>query len=337
MADSTQKRTVIVLGGAGFIGSHLCESLLDDARVICIDNLSSSTSANIEQLLAHPDFVFIKHDITEPLDLSTLPVYERFKMSVHGVSEIYHLACPMSVRNFRAMRVPILDAHSVGIKNMLMLAMQYKAKVIFASSSTVYGQRYSDVAVKESDVGITNHLQSRAAYDESKRFAETMLTIYADTFGVDVRIARLFRTYGPRLKMFDDQMITEFVLSAMDGEPMKIYGTENFRTSLLYVTDAVSALIKLAKVPAGVGPVNIGGDEEFYMKDVAARVNKLLGTTVPILYEQPLEFLSEHPMPDITYAKEAIGWMPLMRLDNGLQRMIDYVTANRHRLAYEGG
>jgi UDP-glucuronate decarboxylase len=137
--------------------------------------------------------------------------------------------------------------------------------------------------------------------------------------------------------MFDDQMINEFVLSAMDGMPMTIYGTEAFRTSLVYVTDVVSALMKLGKAAPGMGPVNIGGDEEYFMKDVAARVNTLMGSTVAIQYQTPLEFLSEHPMPDINTAKESLGWMPLMRLDNGLERMIDYVTANRHRLIYEGG
>lgn len=332
--ESSSKKNVLVTGGAGFIGSHLCEQLLSDSRVICIDNLSNSSTANIEHLLGHPDFLFLKHNVTMPLELEQIPELERFKLGVLGIKEIFHLACPMSVQQFGEQRTAMMLANSYGTKVTLDWAVKYKARYVLASSSVVYGQKMSDAAVPETQVGTIDHLLPRAAYDESKRFAETLTQIYAEQHGVDARIARIFRTYGPRLKLFDAQVINDFVVSAIDGEDMVIYGDETFATTLLYVTDCVSALIKLARVAGLVGPVNIGGDEEFKLTDVAARVNKIAASSCALRYEAPLVFLSEHPVPDISLAKKALGWMPLTRLDNGLERMVDYVTANRHRLTY---
>ncbi len=334
MTQSASKKNVIVTGGAGFIGSHLCEQLLQDCRVICIDDLSNGSTGNIEHLLGHPDFAFIKHDITKAVELGELPELERFRLPVLGVQEIYHLACPMSVKDFGAMRLPMMWANSEGMRVTLDWAVKYKARYVFTSSSVVYGQKMSDAPVAETHIGTIDHLQPRAAYDESKRFAETLVQIYVEQFGVDARIARVFRTYGPRLKMFDNQMINDFVVSALDGDEMVIFGTETFASTLLYVTDCVSALIKLARVVGPVAPINIGGDEEFKMTDVAARVNAVAGTTCPVRFDQQLDFLSEHPVPDLTQAKKLLGWMPLTRLDNGLARMIDFVTANRHRITY---
>ncbi len=330
-----EKKNCLVTGGAGFIGSHLCEALLQEGRVICIDDLSNGLTANIEHLLVHPDFVFLKHDVSQPLDLENLPELARFKVSVQGVQEIFHLACPMSVRYFHDMRIATLMANSAAMKVTLDWAVKYKAKYIFTSSAMVYGARTSDTPANEQTIGLINHMQPRAVYDEGKRFAETFVSTYADTFGVDARIARLFRTYGPRLKMFDEQMITEFVVSALDDKPLTVFGTKDFKTTLLYVTDAVSALVKLAKAPAGLGPINLGGDEEFTFTSIAEHVMKLVGSNQEIRYEQPLEFLSEQPIPDISYAKQSLGWMPLIRLENGLQHMVDYVTANKNRLSYD--
>ena len=336
MATTTfEKKNSIVTGGAGFIGSHLCEALLQEGRVICIDNLSNGSTGNIEHLLSHPDFIFLKHDITHPLDLESVSELDRFRITVQGVQEIYHAACSMSVKNFHEQRISILLANSEGMKVALDWAVKYKSKFIFLSSSSVYGQRVNDAAISETFVGSVNHITERAAYDEGKRFAETMAHTYAEAYGVDVRIARLFRTYGPRLKMYDEQMITEFVMNALDAVPLAIYGPETFRTTLLYVTDAVSGIMKLAKAGTYSEPVNLAGDEEFTFVDVAKRVMKVVGTEQEIRFDTPLTFLSEQPLADITHAKQVLGWMPLTRLDNGLQHMVDYVTANKNRLSYE--
>ncbi len=330
-----EKKNALVTGGAGFVGSHLCEALLQEGRVICIDNLSNGTTNNIEHLLSHPDFIFLKHDVTQPLDLESLDELDRFRINVQGVQEIYHAACPMSVKNFHEQRIPILLASSAAMKVTLDWAVKYKAKYIFLSSSSVYGQRVGDTAISEEYLGVVNHLTPRSAYDEGKRFAETMVYTYADSFGVDARIARLFRIYGPRLKMYDEQMITEFVMSALDAAPLIIYGPEIFRTQLLYVTDAISGILKIAKLQSLSEPINLAGDEEFNFVDVAKRVMKVVGTEQEIVHETALEFLSEQPLADITQAKQRLGWMPLTRLDNGLEHMVDYVTANRNRLSYE--
>lgn len=336
MATTTefQKKNSIVTGGAGFIGSHLCEALLKEGRVICIDNLSNASTDNIEPLLSNPDFIFIKHDVCKPLDLDTLPELERFRVSVQGVQEIFNLACPMSVQNFNTNRISILDANSMAVKETLEWAVKYKARYIFTSSACVYGPRVDSTPVKEDTIGRIDHRAMRASYDEGKRFAETMIAAYADGRGVDARVARLFRTYGPRLKMHDAQMITEFVASALDNAPLVIYGQEEMKTTLLYVSDAVSALLKLAKVPAGIEPVNIGNEREYSFVEIATKVKEILGSTSEIAHEQPLEFLSEHVVPDITYAKQALGWMPMMPLENGLQHLVDHVSANRNKLTY---
>jgi UDP-glucuronate decarboxylase len=336
MANSTefQKKNSIVTGGAGFIGSHLCEALLAEGRVICIDNLSNASTDNIEPMLSNPDFVFIKHDVCQPLDLESLPELERFRISVQGIQEVFHLACPMSVQNFNLNRIAILDANSAAVKTTLDWAVKYKARYVFASSACVYGPRVSDLPVKENTLGILDHMTMRAAYDEGKRFAETMISTYADIMGVDARVARIFRTYGPRLKMHDAQMITDFVVSALDNAPMVVYGAESMKTTLLYVTDAVSALMKLAKVQSGVGPMNIGSEQEYTFAEIAGKVKEIIKSESTVAHEEPLEFLSEHVIPDITYAKQVLGWMPMVRLENGLDHLADYVSANRNKLTY---
>jgi UDP-glucuronate decarboxylase len=272
--------------------------------------------------------------VCQPLDLESLPELERFRISVQGIQEVFHHACPMSVQNFNLNRIAILDANSAAVKTTLDWAVKYKARYVFASSACVYGPRVSDLPVKENTLGILDHMTMRAAYDEGKRFAETMISTYADIMGVDARVARIFRTYGPRLKMHDAQMITDFVVSALDNAPMVVYGAESMKTTLLYVTDAVSALMKLAKVQSGVGPMNIGSEQEYTFAEIAGKVKEIIKSESTVAHEEPLEFLSEHVIPDITYAKQVLGWMPMVRLENGLDHLADYVSANRNKLTY---
>ena len=332
--DTFEKKNSIVTGGAGFIGSHLCEALLEEGRVICIDDLSNGTTDNIEHLLANPDFVFIKHNIATTFELEALAELERCKINVQGIQEIFHCACPMSVLRFRENRIAILEASSSATKVTLDWAVKYKARYIFTSSSCVYGGRMDDAPLAEDAIGTLNHLSDRAAYDEGKRFAETMIETYRDVCGVDARIARLFRTYGPRLKMNDKQMITEFVASALDNAPLVIYGDPTFRTTLLYIADAISGLLKVSKAQPGLGAINLGAEQEYAFVEIAEKVKQMTGSTAAVNFDAPLDFLSEHPVPDISYAKQSLGWMPLMPLENGLQHMIDFVSANRHKISY---
>lgn len=332
-----EKKNVLVTGGAGFIGSHLCEKLIKNNRVICLDNFSTSNVSNIDFLLQHPDFVFIKQDICDPIDLETFPELDRFKIKFQGIAEIYHLACPTSAKDFDKFKEATLAANSVGMKNILDLAVKYKAKVVHASSSVVYGPRQDGKEFfKEDTLGCVNHLTPRGSYDEGKRFSETMVETYRETHGLDAKIARIFRTYGPRERLFDGEMVPDFIIDALDNKDLIIYGDENFSTSLCYVDDVVSGLIKLMAAPADIGPVNLGSNENLKLLDVANKIISMTGSESKIVFEKPLLFMTPLGLPDTSRAKEMLGWVPLVRLEDGLQKTIDYTQAYKPLLRQQG-
>ncbi len=332
MADRPQigKKNIIVTGGAGFIGSFLCEKLLKEARVICIDDFSTSSVANIEHLLKNPDFELLRHDLAEPLDLLAQPELERFKIAALGVQEIYHLACPMVVKSFMEERERILDANSVVMRNVLKLAAKYRAKFLLSSSSVVYGARPSDRhQCREEDAHAVSHLTSRACYDEGRRWSETMAFTYKELHGLDIRIARVFRTFGPRMPLDDGHMIPDFVRAALDGRDVVVHGDAKFRSSFCYVTDVVDGLVRLMGLNADPGPVNLGSDEDFTVSDVAKHIVRLLGSESKIVSGPPLVFLSELGIPDLTRAKEALGWFPIVPFLQGLKKTIEYSLSAR--------
>lgn len=332
-----EKKNVLVTGGAGFIGSHLCEKLLKTSRVICLDNFSTSGVSNIDFLLQHPDFVFIRQDICQPVDLESLSELERFKIKFQGIQEIYHLACPTSAKGFDKFRMMTLDANSLGMKNILDLAVKYKAKFIQASSSVIYGPRLSDQQTyNEDNLGCVNHLTPRGCYDEGKRFAETMVNTYREVHGLDAKLARIFRTYGPRQRLFDGEMLPDFIIDAIDNKDLIIYGDENFSTSLCYVDDIVSGLIKLAAAPANTGPVNLGSNEDLKLVDVAKKIIEMVGSESKIVFADGLVFMSQLGLPDTSLARELLGWVPLVRLEDGLQKAIDYTRAYKPLLRSQG-
>jgi len=326
-----ERRLTVVTGGAGFIGSHLCERLLADGRqVICIDNFITSDVSNIESMLKNPDFEFIKLDINAPIDLESFPELARFKINVHGVQEIYHLACPTSAKKFDNLRVQTLLANSAGMRNVLDLAVKYKARVLHASTSVVYGPRREDGSrFKESDLGITNHASPRACYDEGKKFAEASCFTYASVFGLDIRVARLFRTYGPRQRLNDGEMIPDFVVDALEGRDLVIFGDEEFSTALLYVTDMVDGLVRLMRAGKNPGPVNFGGDEDIHLADVGRKVIEMTKSTSKLVFEAPLLFMTRLGMPDLRKASDELGWIPLVRLEDGLKRSIEYTLVTK--------
>ena len=181
----------------------------------------------------------------------------------------------------------------------------------------------------ETDLGVLNHLSPRGCYDEGKRFAETMVQTYVEASNLDAKIARIFRTYGPRQRLFDGEMIPDFAVDALDGRDLVIYGDDTFSTSLTYVSDMVDGLIKLMAAPAKTGVVNLGSDEEVKLAEVARKIIELTGSTSQIRYEAPLLFMTPLGLPDLTKAKERLGWIPLVRLDDGLSRAVDYARANK--------
>lgn len=332
-----EKKNVLVTGGAGFIGSHLCERLLKTCKVICIDNFATSNVSNIDFLLKHPDFELVRHDICAPIDLEALPELERFKIKFQGLQEIYHLACPTSAKGFDKFKMSTLDANSVGMKNVLDLAVKYRAKLVHASSSVVYGPRTAEKLVfRENDLGCVNHLTPRGCYDEGKRFAETMVETYRQIHGLDAKIARIFRTYGPRERLFDGEMVPDFIIDAIDNKDLVIYGDENFSTALCYVDDIVSGLIKLMAAPADIGPVNLGSEEDLKLVDVAKKIIEMTGSESKIIFAEPLLFMTPLGLPDISKAKELLGWVPLTRLEDGLRKTIDYTQAYKPLLRQQG-
>jgi UDP-glucuronate decarboxylase len=332
-----EKKNILVTGGAGFIGSHLCEELLREGRVICLDTFITSQEANIDHLLKHPDFEFIRHDITQPLDLEAFPELARFQVKVQGVQEIYHLACPTSAKKFEQFRMQTLYTNSVGTRYALDLAVRYKAKFVLASSCVVYGNRPDDGhLLREEEIGSSDTLSPRACYDEGKRWAESICATYAQQYGVEAKIARIFRTYGPRMALYDGQLIPDFITNALEGKPLEVYGDETFRSSLVYVADVVDGLIKLMQAPKDIGPVNIGSDVDVQIFEVAKQILQMTGTAASIEYKPPLLFLTQLGLPDLTKAKERLGWVPLTTLENGLKETISYTMANRHVLSFRG-
>lgn len=328
-----EKKNVLVTGGAGFIGSFICEALLKEAKVICMDDLSGGALGNIDHLLQSRDFVFIKHDITQPIDFSRFPELQRFKIQFQGVQEIYHLACPTSPKDFDAVRLHTLKTNSAGVINVMELAALWKAKVLLASSSVVYGSRPdSDPFVSEDFKGVVDHVSPRACYDEGKRFAETILNTYRDALGLDIRIARIFRTYGPRERLRIGEMIPDFIVNALEGKPLEIYGDKNFQTSLCYVNDMVDGILKLMNTERDPGPVNLGSDEDLLLSDVAKKIIELTGSASKIAYKPALLFMSALPLPNIQKAKDELAWFPVMRLADGLKAMIEYTRGRKHLL-----
>lgn len=329
-----EKPNILVTGGAGFLGSHLCETLLKSAKVICVDNFVSGNQRNIEHLLPNPDFIFLRHDIAMPLDLETFPELERFKVRFQGVQEIYHLACPTSPKDFEAQRVATLHANAYGSINVLHLAHRYHAKVLLASSSVVYGSRRPNVRYhREDEFGPLDPTSPRAAYDEGKRFAEAAFATYRQQYGVQAKIARIFRTYGPRQRLRIGEMVADFIVHALEGKPLVIYGDETFATSLTYVDDLVAGLVQLMASDEH-GPMNFGSPDEYRIVDVANLIIQLTGSVSTVRFEPPLLFMSALGLPEITLARELLGWTPIVRLEDGLRRSIDYSQAHRSLLGY---
>ncbi|MFZ2310727.1 MAG: NAD-dependent epimerase/dehydratase family protein [Patescibacteria group bacterium] len=324
------KKNVLVAGGAGFVGSHLCDELIKTNKVICIDNFISGSEKNIDHLLSSPDFVFINHNLTEPINLEELPELDNFKIKFQGIQEVYNLACPMSPNNFLDNRLAILDANSIVTKNLLDLAVANEAKFLHFSSSVVYGNYEKDrhdYKVKESELGLVDNLSPRSAYDEGKRFAETLVANYRDIFKLDTKIIRLFRTYGPRMTLDDGQMIPDFINAAISNRDLIVYGDEGFSSSFCYIDDVIDAVTRIMSSELA-GPINIGSDVRINLSDLAYMIIKEAGATSKVVYEPSNVFISELLLPDIYLARNELSWMPVVTLENGLKKTLFSLRAN---------
>jgi len=312
-------KKILVTGGAGFLGSHLCERLVaDGADVVCVDNFFTGSRANIAALQDHPRFELVREDVTGPLEME--------------VDFIYHLACPASPVHYQRNPVRTIRTAVEGTLNVLEAAREAGARVLLASTSEVYG----DPAVhpqQESYWGNVNPIGPRACYDEGKRCAEALAVSYAAQYGVEVRIARIFNTYGPRLQEHDGRVVSNFIVQALRGEPITVYGGGAQTRSFCYVSDLIEGLVRLMASPHGATPVNLGNPKETSVGELARQIKALVGSRAPIV-EAPMP--TDDPCrrkPDITRATELLGWQPTVPLTEGLRRTIEYFES---RLSGDG-
>ncbi len=326
--NSNQKRpNVVVTGAAGFIGANLCERLVQSCHVIGIDDFSTGRRENIDLLLQNPNFEFIKQDITQPFKLEDFPELKKFQIDIYGLQAVYNLACPTSPRDHQKYAMEILAANSSGLKNILDLALAYRTIFIHVSSQHVYGKPFNSQPIKENYFGYVDFLGPRSAYDEGKRFAETFIVNYQRKYNLNTKIARVFTTYGPKMSINDGRSIPDFILSALNNWDLTIYGDESTENTFCYIDDVIDALVKLSEANFNQ-PVNIGHYEKYKLKDVAQTIINLTGSKSKIIYQQPEWHAVSYNIPDITLAKEKIGWFPLISLEDGLKKTIEFTKTN---------
>jgi UDP-glucuronate decarboxylase len=301
---------ILVTGGAGFLGSHLCDRLINEGHeILCLDNFFTGRRQNIAHLLQNPKFELIRHDVIDP-----------FKVEV---DQIYNLACPASPPHYQYNPIKTTKTSVMGAINCLGLAKRVRARVFLASTSEVYG----DPTVHPQDEsywGNVNPIGRRSCYDEGKRCAETLFFDYHRENGVDIRVVRIFNTYGPRMLADDGRVVSNFIVQALKGENLTVYGDGSQTRSFCYVDDLIDGFVRLMNQEKTVGPVNIGNPGEFTMLELAELVLKKVGgkskvTNLPLPADDP-----KQRRPDISLAKEALGWEPKVPLEEGLERTIAY-------------
>ena len=303
-------KRVLVTGGAGFLGSHLCERLLADrADVVCMDNFFTGTRDNVAHLLGNPHFELVRHDVEQ-----------HFTMEV---DEIYHLACPASPIHYQRNPVRTIRTAVQGTLNLLDVARESNARILIASTSEVYGDPLEHPQT-EAYWGNVNPIGPRACYDEGKRCAETLAVSYARQFGVQVRIARIFNTYGPRLHQADGRVVSNFIVQALQGKSITVYGDGSQTRSFCYVSDLIEGFVRLMASTEGPGPVNLGNPRETTLMDLATLVKRLTAseskiTLAPLPKDDPVR-----RNPNIARARALLGWEPKVALEQGLTHTIDY-------------
>jgi UDP-glucuronate decarboxylase len=302
---------VLVTGGAGFLGSHLCARLLKDgADVLCVDNFSTGTRDNVLPLLSHPRFELLRHDVCEPLHVE--------------VDEIYNLACPASPVHYQSDPLQTLKTCVMGAHNMLGLARRLKAKLLQASTSEVYGDPDSHPQ-KESYWGNVNPVGPRSCYDEGKRCAETLCFDYRRVHGIRIKVARIFNTFGPRMNPADGRVVSNFIVQALTTQPLTVYGEGHQTRSFCYVDDLLEGCARLMATPDEVtGPMNLGNPHEIPVRELATMILRLTGSRSPLIFKPLPVDDPRRRRPDITLAGETLGWRPTASLEAGLVKTIEY-------------
>lgn len=302
--------TILVTGGSGFLGSHLCDRLIARGdEVICLDNFFTGRKENIAHLIGHPRFELIRHDIVEPILLE--------------VDQIYNLACPASPKAYQYNPIKTIKTSTVGMVNVLGLAKRCRARILQASTSEVYGD--PNVHPQREDYwGHVNPIGPRSCYDEGKRVAETLCMNYHIENKVDVRIIRIFNTYGPRMDPNDGRVISNFIMQALQGEPITVFGDGRQTRSFCYVEDLIEGMLRMMDQDTEVGPVNIGNPDEFTMLELAQEVLTAIGSKSVLKFEPLPGDDPKQRCPDISKAKRILGWSPKYKLKEGLVKTIEY-------------
>ena len=304
-------KKILVTGGAGFLGSHLCDRLVAQGHdVLCVDNFFTGQRKNVAHLLASPNFELMRHDVTFPLYVE--------------IDEIYNLACPASPVHYQFDPVQTTKTSVIGAINMLGLAKRTKARILQASTSEIYGDP-EEHPQTESYWGRVNVLGPRACYDEGKRCAETLFSDYRRQHGVKIKIMRIFNTYGPRMHPNDGRVVSNFIMQALRGEPITLYGTGEQTRSFCYVDDLIDAMIGFMESDDSLtGPINVGNPAEFTMRELAEKVIQLTGARVELIHKPLPADDPRQRQPDIALARKHLGWTPVVSLDDGLKRTIAY-------------
>ena len=301
---------ILVTGGTGFIGNHLCRKLLNDGHyVICLDNNFTGSMSNIQDMINNPNFEFIRHDITESILLE--------------VEQIYHLACPASPKAYQYNAIKTIKTNILGTLNALGIAKRVKARILITSTSEVYGDPKISPQVEEY-WGNVNPIGIRSCYDEGKRVSETLMMEYYRNHQTEIRIARIFNTYGPKMDKNDGRVVSNFINQCLNNEDITIYGDGSQTRSFCYVDDTVDALIKLMNQEETIGPINIGNPYEMTIKELAIKCLEIIKTKSEIIYQ---ELPSDDPMkrqPNIEKAKKYLDWEPQISLEDGLNKTIEY-------------
>jgi UDP-glucuronate decarboxylase len=304
---------ILVTGGAGFIGSHLCKKLLEQGNnVVCADNFLTGKKANITPLMENERFEFLEHDINSSLDIE--------------VDQIYNLACPASPVHYQQDPVLTTKTNVVGTINMLELAKKCGARIMQASTSEIYGDP-KEHPQTEKYFGNCNVLGPRACYDEGKRCAETLFMDYFRQHNLDIKIVRIFNTYGPNMYVDDGRVVSNFIVQALKGEDLTIYGDGSQTRSFQYIDDLLNGMVRMMEVDDFIGPVNLGNPQEHTIKELAEEIIKLTGASVEVVYKELPEDDPKKRNPDISLAKEKLEWEPKISLEQGLKKTIEYYKA----------
>ena len=311
MRDYSTRQRVLVTGGAGFLGSHLCDRLVTEGNdVLCVDNFFTGARDNIAHLIGNPRFELLRHDITFPLHVE--------------VDQIFNLACPASPIHYQFDPVQTIKTSVIGAINMLGLAKRTKARILHASTSEVYGDPQVHPQ-QESYWGHVNPIGRRSCYDEGKRCAETLFFDYHRQHAVDIRVVRIFNTYGPRMHPNDGRVVSNFIMQALRGSDITLYGDGTQTRSFCYVDDLIDGLMRMMHNPQGLtGPINIGNPNEFTMVELAQAVITQTGSRSKMVYQSLPSDDPRQRQPDIAQASEHLGWVPKIQLAEGLVRTIDY-------------